>query len=65
MSARLAAVLLLCALAAGCGRKGPLEPPAAAAPPPRTEARPPTSEVSPQSPDARPTEVPPADPPAP
>lgn len=46
---RIAAVILLCALAAACGRKGPLEaPPDATAPPP-------VKEVSPQSPGSKPT----------
>jgi len=51
---RITAVLLLCGLAAACGRKGPLEaPPDATAPPP-------VKKVSPQSPDSKPTtDVPP------
>lgn len=51
---KIAAVVLLCALAAACGRKGPLEaPPDATAPPP-------VEKVSPQSPDSKPApEVPP------
>jgi predicted small lipoprotein YifL len=46
---RIAVIIGLCALAAACGRKGPLEaPPDATAPPP-------VKEVSPQSPGSKPT----------
>ena len=48
------AIIVLCSLAAACGRKGGLEaPPGATAPPP-------PKKVSPQSPDSKPTmDVPP------
>ncbi len=46
---KIATFILLCGLAAACGRKGPLEaPPNATAPPPVTK-------VSPQSPDSKPS----------
>ncbi|MGE0667361.1 MAG: hypothetical protein AB7O49_12450 [Sphingomonadales bacterium] len=53
---KITAVVALCALATGCGRKGALEaPPGATAPPPART-------VSPQSPDSKPTvNVPPQD----
>ncbi|MEN3952377.1 lipoprotein [Iodidimonas sp. SYSU 1G8] len=51
---KIAAVLVLALAAAACGRKGPLEAPASAAPPPRTEAQPPATEISPQAPSTRP-----------
>ncbi len=44
---RVAAVILLCGVAAACGRKGPLEAP------PEATAPPPSPSVSPQSPDGK------------
>ena len=53
---KIMAVVALCALAAACGRKGPLEAP------PNATAPPPPKTVSPQSPDSKPTvDVPPQD----
>ncbi len=53
-TAKTIAVILLCSLAAACGRKGGLEAPEGATAPP------PAKKVSPQSPDSKPTmDVPP------